>query len=102
MDDLKGRVALITGGGRGIGRASTLALAEAGGHVAINYVRRRADAEDVAAAIRVCGRRTAVLQADGSKSADVRGLVSKVEGALGPIVILVNNAGRLVVEGIEQ
>src|SRR5690349_10254657 len=55
MDNLKGRVALITGGGRGIGRAITAVLAEAGCDVAINYVARRADAEDVAAAIRASG-----------------------------------------------
>jgi 3-oxoacyl-[acyl-carrier protein] reductase len=102
MDELKGRVALVTGGGRGIGRAIASALADAGCDVAVNYIERRADAEEVAAGIRAGGRRAAAVQADVSNGADAARLVTEVETALGPIDILVNNAGRLVIESMEQ
>jgi 3-oxoacyl-[acyl-carrier protein] reductase len=102
MESLDGRVALVTGGGRGIGRAIALGLAAAGCDVAINYVSRAADAEAAAADVRQRGRRAVVCQADVSRSADVGRLVATVEAELGAIDILVNNAGRLVVESIEQ
>jgi 3-oxoacyl-[acyl-carrier protein] reductase len=93
MDDLRGRVALVTGGSRGIGRAIAMALAEAGADVAVNYRRRGAEAEKVCAAIRELGRRASALGADVSSADEVGRLVAGVEGALGPVSILVNNAG---------
>ena len=84
---LSGRVALVTGGGRGIGKAIALALAAAGCDVAVNYVSREADANATADDIRGAGRRA---------------LVAEVEAGLGPVDILVNNAGRLRVESLDQ
>jgi 3-oxoacyl-[acyl-carrier protein] reductase len=96
------KVALVTGGGRGIGKGIALALAAAGCDVAVSYVSREADASQTADAIRGLGRRALVVHGDVAKSADVTAMVAKVEAGLGPIDILVNNAGRAVFEGIEQ
>jgi 3-oxoacyl-[acyl-carrier protein] reductase len=93
MDDLGGRVALVTGGSRGIGRAIALALAGAGAGVAVNYQHRRAAAEEVAASIRQMGRQASAVQADVSLSSDVLRLAETTQAELGPISILVNNAG---------
>ncbi len=91
--DLSGRVALVTGGGRGIGKAIALVLAEAGAEVAVNYRTRADTAEATAAAIRQLGRRAAVVRADVSIAADVTALVADVGKKLGAIDVLVNNAG---------
>jgi 3-oxoacyl-[acyl-carrier protein] reductase len=99
---LSGRIALVTGGGRGIGKAIALALAAAGCDVAVNYVSREADARTTADAIRAAGRRAFVLKGDVSKSADVTAMIAAVEAGLGPVDILVNNAGRATFESIEQ
>src|SRR6188768_1224083 len=99
---LSGRVALVTGGGRGIGKAIALALAAAGCDVAVNYVSREADANATADAIRATGRRAFVARGDVSRSGDVAALVTAAEAGLGPVDILVNNAGRLAVESIDQ
>jgi 3-oxoacyl-[acyl-carrier protein] reductase len=99
---LEGRIALVTGGGRGIGKAIALALAAAGCDVAVNYIKREADAIAAAEAIQAAGRRALVANGDVSKSADVSRLVTAVEAGLGPVDILVNNAGRAVFESIEQ
>ncbi len=93
MDDLTGRVALVTGGSRGIGRAVALALAAAGADVAVNYRRAAGEAEEVCAAIAKLGRRTVKIGADVSSSEEVRRLATAAETALGPVGILVNNAG---------
>jgi 3-oxoacyl-[acyl-carrier protein] reductase len=91
--DLSGRVALVTGGGRGIGRAIALVLGEAGADVAVNYRARADAAQATAAEIRQRGRRADALQADVSVAAEVKALVENVEKNLGAIDILVNNAG---------
>jgi len=96
------KVALVTGGGRGIGKGIALALAAAGCDVAVNYVSREADAQQTADAINALKRRALVVHGDVSKTADVTAMVESVEAGLGPIDILVNNAGRAVFEGIEQ
>jgi 3-oxoacyl-[acyl-carrier protein] reductase len=90
---LQSRIALVTGASRGIGRAIALALAGAGADVAVNYRKEQAAAEEVSQGIRGLGRRAIPIQADVSLSADVDGLVSSVERELGPVEILVNNAG---------
>ena len=100
--DLNSRIALVTGGVRGIGKAIALALAAQGCDVAVNYVTRAADAEATAEAIRALGRRALVVQGDVSKSADVTALVAAVERGLGPVEILVNNAGSAVFESIDK
>lgn len=99
---LNGRVALVTGASRGIGKGIALALAAAGCDVAVNYVSREADAHAVADAIRALGRRAVAVKGDVSKSADVAALIAAVQSGLGPIEILVNNAGRATFQSIEQ
>lgn len=102
MNQLAGRIALVTGGGRSIGRAISLALAGEGCDVAVNYVSRRQDADETVDAIRQQGRRAVAVQGDVSKSADVARLVAATVSDLGPVDILVNNAGKMVPETIDQ
>jgi 3-oxoacyl-[acyl-carrier protein] reductase len=90
---LEGRVALVTGGGRGIGRAVTLALARAGAHVAIGYRERRAEAEAAAEEVRAIGRRAVTTGGDVSAEGDVARMVDEARTALGEIDVLVANAG---------
>jgi NAD(P)-dependent dehydrogenase (short-subunit alcohol dehydrogenase family) len=92
MDALAGRVALVTGGGRGIGRAIALALAEAGADVAV-AARSVPEIEAVAAEVKALGRRTMFLPLDVSDRASVARTPGLVAEALGPIDVLVNNAG---------
>lgn len=93
MNGMQKRIALVTGGSRGIGRAIALGLARAGADVAINYLRRETEAGQVAAAISDLGRRAIAVQADVSRADAVARLVATVEERLGGIDILVNNAG---------
>jgi len=90
---LSGRVALVTGASRGIGRAIALAFAEAGADVAVNFRARAADAAAVGDRIQQLGRQSAVIAADVSVAGDVERLVNEVTARLGPIDIVVNNAG---------
>ena len=92
MRDLRGRVALVTGGSRGIGAAVAIALAKAGAEVAVNY-RERADAANaVSAEITGMGGKAIAVQADVSVAADVKRMAGEIEAHLGGIDILVNNA----------
>jgi 3-oxoacyl-[acyl-carrier protein] reductase len=93
MTDLSGKIALVTGGSRGIGRAIAIALAAAGTDVAVNYVSDEAAAQEAATEIEESGRRALALQADVSKAAEVTRLVEAVSHRLGAVSILVNNAG---------
>lgn len=102
MDKLEGRVALVTGASRGIGRAIAIALAEAGADVGLNYRERREQAEEVAAQIQRLGRKAAVLQADVSQADSATKLVKETTAELGPIGILVNNAGIASVQKPED
>lgn len=95
-------MALVTGGGRGIGKAIALALAEAGCDVAVSYISREADARATADAISASGRRVLVVKGDVANGAEVTALVASAERGLGPVDILVNNAGRATFETIEQ
>jgi len=96
MTDLKGRVALVTGGSRGIGRSIALALAGAGARVAVNYRVEAEAAAEVVRAITGAGGAAVALQADVADPAAVTGLVEGAEAALGPVDILVNNAGVII------
>jgi len=100
--DLGARVALVTGGSRGIGAAVALMLARAGAAVAVNYRERAANAEAVVANIKSGGGRAIAVAADVSQSAAVAGMIERVGRELGPIDILVNNAGIAIVRGIDE
>jgi 3-oxoacyl-[acyl-carrier protein] reductase len=102
MDTLTGKVSLVTGGSRGIGRAIALALARVGCDVAVSYRERHSEAESTASGIREAGRRSAVLQADVSRAGEVTALAQSVESHLGPIDILVNNAGAIRIQKMEE
>jgi len=101
-EKLTGRVALVTGGSRGIGRAVAVALAQAGANVAVNYRKEEAAAHAVCAEIRLLGRRAAPIQADVSDVTEVERLVTAVERDLGPVDILVNNAGITQIKPFDQ
>ena len=90
---LDGRVALVTGAGRGFGQAIALALAEAGADVAVNYRASARGAEEVADAARASGRKALVVQGDVAREDDVARLVAATRTGLGRLDILVNNAG---------
>ena len=92
-DDISGKVALVTGASRGIGRAIALALGEAGVDVAVNFLVQEKAAQETCQQVRDFGRRTLAIQADVSQAAEVARLVKTVEEGLGPVGILVNNCG---------
>ena len=90
--DLSGRRALVTGGGRGIGRAIAVALAAAGADVAITS-RKADDTDPVAAEVRAKGRKSVVLELDVRDGASIRACFARLAREWGTIDILVNNAG---------
>lgn len=90
---LQGRVALVTGGGTGIGRACSLALAREGAMVIVNYSRSKEEAEGTAAEARRGAGRASALQANVAADAEVRGMVDQIGADHGRLDILVNNAG---------
>lgn len=90
---LSGKVAMVTGGSRGIGRAIAIALAEAGADVAVVFAGNREAAEETAARVREAGRQAEVIQCDVSAASQVDAAVKQVVKAWGRIDILVNNAG---------
>jgi 3-oxoacyl-[acyl-carrier protein] reductase len=91
--NLKGKVALVTGASRGIGRACALYLSELGAKVAVNYARSNAQADQVVAQIREMGGEAVAIRADVSKQADVDAMVEETIQTLGGLDILINNAG---------
>lgn len=92
---LEGKVALVTGGGRSIGRAICLGLAHEGADVTVNYERDARAAEEVVGLVRSLGRRALAVQADVSNREQVERLVAEVVNGLGHIDVLVNNAGTI-------
>jgi 3-oxoacyl-[acyl-carrier protein] reductase len=102
LADLKGKVALVTGASRGIGRATALALAEAGADVAVNYRIQESQALEVCELIRSLDRRTVAVGADVSQAVEVARMVEAVEWELGMVSILINNAGMLWQKPLEE
>jgi 3-oxoacyl-[acyl-carrier protein] reductase len=93
MNRLSGKVALVTGGNTGIGRAVALAYAAEGADVAVAWIAREDAVTSLAAEIEATGRRFLGVRTDVTQEADVRGLVSTVKERFGRIDVLVNNAG---------
>ncbi|MEK9921756.1 MAG: 3-oxoacyl-ACP reductase family protein [Rhodospirillales bacterium] len=94
MIDFRGRIALVTGGSRGIGRATAVALGRAGANVAINFLTQEDAANEVALEIKNIGCKASIFQGDVSQSLEVDRMVAEISGKLGTIDILVNNAGQ--------
>jgi len=101
MSYLAGKVALVTGGNRGIGRAITLALVAAGADIALNYRGRKSEAMLVRSELESSGHRCLLVQADVSVAADVSRMFESIAGSLGGVSILVNNAGISTPRSIE-
>jgi len=101
MTDLSKRVALVTGGSRGIGRAVAISLAEAGAGVAVNYLEQSAAAVGVVKAIRDKGGKAIAVRADVSQAAEVARMMDEVGKALGLVDVLVNNAGIGLVRTVD-
>src|SRR5262245_51716078 len=87
-----GKIVLVTGAQRGIGREIALRFAAAGADVALNFLDDKATAESTAAQIKALGRRAATLAADIARPEEARNLVAEAERVLGPLDVLVNNA----------
>jgi 3-oxoacyl-[acyl-carrier protein] reductase len=93
---LAGRVALVTGAATGIGRATALALAQAGATVAVNHLRQPAEAAQLVRALETLGVRAAAFDADVTRTVEATQMVQAVEATLGPVDVLVNNAGIIL------
>jgi len=100
--ELKGRVALVTGSSGGIGRVIALTLARAGADVAINYHTHPDAGEAVASAAEAMGVRSAAFGADGTKADEVRAMVAGVETHFGRLDVLVNNVGEFAYKPIRE
>ncbi|GMU22966.1 MAG: short-chain dehydrogenase [Phycisphaerae bacterium] len=100
--NLTNKVALVTGASRGIGRAAAIALARAGAHVAVHYHRAAEQARAACDEIRAMGRKAVAIQANVAQAAELARIVPAVETELGPVEILVNNAGLAQAKPIEQ
>jgi 3-oxoacyl-[acyl-carrier protein] reductase len=102
VPDLTNRVALVTGGSRGIGRAIALALADAGANVAVNYREAADNAHAVADAARAAGRRAIAIAADVSDGTAVAHMVNQIVTDLGPVDLLINNAGIALIRTVDE
>ena len=102
MVSLNSRVALVTGGSRGIGRAIAVSLAEAGASIAVNYRDKAAEARNVAETIRGAGGRAMAIGADVSQATEVAAMMAAIERDLGPVDVLINNAGIGLVRTVDD
>ena len=101
-ETLRGKVALVTGGSRGIGAAIASELAEAGAAVAVNYLQHADRANELVETLRAAGGRAIAAQCDVSQAPAVAKMVEQVKSALGPVDILVNNAGVAITRGVDD
>ncbi len=99
---LDGKVALVTGGGRGIGAAVAVRLADQGADVALTFQHNQQSADEVVAQIKAAGRRGVAVQADSADPAALTAAVDRVVGDFGRLDILVNNAGVFLLGPLEQ
>ncbi len=102
MDELKNKIALVTGASRGIGKAIALAFADEGIHVAVNYHNKKEQADEVCKFIQTKDVKALAVQADVSEAKQVSAMINKIEKELGEINILVNNAGISIRRKIEE
>ena len=100
--DFSGKVALVTGGGRGIGRATALALARGGANILVNYLENKKRADEVVDKIQAMGRKAVAVQANVGDQSEVTGMFQQLDRTLGPIDILINNAGTGVPIPLEE
>lgn len=98
MENIRGKVAIITGAGKGIGRATAIALASEGVHTGL-IARTKSDLEEVAKEVQALGVKAAIATADIADRTAVNAAVEKLKAALGPVDILINNAGIAVMGG---
>jgi len=102
MASLAGKVAIVTGASRGIGRALALRLSQEGASVVVNYARGAEQAKDVVSAIEAAGGKALAVQADVSKTAEIRDLFDRTQETYSQIDILVNNAGVTLTKPIAE
>jgi 3-oxoacyl-[acyl-carrier protein] reductase len=100
--DLTGKVALVTGGSRGIGRQVALALARQGADIALNFHRSEHEAEKVLSEVEGCGSRCITIRADVSKSSDVANMMNIIRKKFSMVHILINNAGMARPQPLQQ
>jgi 3-oxoacyl-[acyl-carrier protein] reductase len=102
MASLAGKVAIVTGASRGIGRAIALRLSQEGASVVVNYARGADQAKDVVSAIEAAGGKALAVQADVRKTAEIRDLFDRTQETYSQIDILVNNAGVTLTKPIAE
>jgi 3-oxoacyl-[acyl-carrier protein] reductase len=102
MKPLANKVAIVTGGSRGIGADISKSLARAGARVAVNYHTHRDAADGIVADIVAAGGEGFAVQADVSQAAEIRALFAATEERFGPVHILVNNAGVILYKRVEE
>lgn len=96
--EFKGKTALVTGGSRGIGRATSVALAQEGARIAINYVSKLDAAEETLAQVQAVGGEGMIVKADVSKQEEVVSMISQIEGKFGCVDLLITSAGTITME----
>jgi 3-oxoacyl-[acyl-carrier protein] reductase len=102
MASLAGKVAIVTGASRGIGRAIALRLSQEGASVVVNYARGADQAKEVVSAIEAAGGKALAVQADVSKTAEIRDLFDRTQATYSQVDILVNNAGVILYKPVAE